>query len=127
MFTINDFGKNEKVIENIEPIIEIGGTQLRIYDYNTGIYCRILPQVGNKEFALAEAGLSPKGFTNDMYDFLETIGTDIDMEEVVSSLNGIKLTMEEVNELIQNGFLSIISKKVPMLTSEERFRHSFES
>lgn len=125
MFTINDFGKNEKVIDNIEPIIETGGTQLRIYDYNTGIYCRILPQVGNKEFALAEAGLSPKGFTNDMYDFSETIG--IDMEEIISSLDGITLTMEEVNELIHNGFLSMLSKKVPMLTSEERFRHGFES
>lgn len=126
MFTINNFGKNEKVIKNIEPIIETGGTQLRIYDYNTGIYCRILPQVGNKEFALAEAGLSPKGFNNDMYDFSETIGI-IDMEEIISRLDGITLTLEEVNELIQNGFLAMLSKKVPMLTSEERFRFGFES
>ena len=126
MFTINDFGSRETIVKNMESIKKYGGsTQLRIYDKSTGIYSRILPQTDGK-YTLCESGISPNGFLSDFYGITEYLGIDADSMEInnqlLSQINGLNLTSDEVDYLIENGFLHIIDQK----KSENRSINGFK-
>lgn len=126
MFTITDFGGQEKVVENMETINNFGrSTQLRIYDLLTGIYSRILPQTDGK-YTLAESGISPKGFLSDFYEITEELDIDADSIELnrqlLSQINGLNLTSDEVDYLLTNGFLHVIEQKNPESSSIDGFK-----
>lgn len=115
MFAINYFGNSKKIAENIETERENLGTQSRIYDYNTGLYARILPTTDG--FTLAESGNTSCGFLWNLYNFGEMFDSgeefeqDELMQQISAAINGMNLTSDEVNELFQSGFLHMISKR----------------
>ena len=71
MFAISYMANNKKIVESIEEERENLGTQSRIYDYNTGIYARILPT--QDRFTLAECGNTSCGFLRTSKIFMRFI------------------------------------------------------
>ena len=126
MFTINDFGSREAVAENIETIKMYGrSTQLRIFDKSTGIYSRLLPQTDGN-YTLCESGISPNGFLGDFYGITKELDIENSSKEfnnqLLSLINGLNLTLEEIDYLLENGFLHIIEQKNPESKSIEGFK-----
>lgn len=126
MFTITDFGSKEKTVENLGTINEFGrSTQLRIYDLSTGIFSRILPQTDGR-YTFAESGISPKGFLSDLYGFTEDLNIDDDSmelyEQILSQIDGLTLTSDEVDALLTRGFLHTIEQRNPQDSSIRGFR-----
>lgn len=127
MFTIKDFDSKEKVVENLGTINEFGrSTQLRIYDLLTGIYSRILPQTDGT-YAFAESGRSPQGFLGEFYRIEK--GLDIKAvskrelyKQVLSQINELSLTSDELQSLLTNGFLHTIGQKNPQNSDISGFR-----
>lgn len=115
MFAIDYFGNSKRIIDTIETERENLGTQSRIYDYNTGIYARILPTTDG--FTLAESGDTSCGFLFGLYRFgkmfnnAEKINQSKLMQQISAAINEMNLSSDEVNELFQTGFLHMISKR----------------
>ncbi len=127
MFTITDFDSKEKVVENLGTINKFGrSTQLRIYDRLTGIYSRILPQTDGR-YVLTESGISLNGFLSNVYEITENL--DIDpgssrklYKQVLSQINGLTLTSDEVDTLLTSGFLHTIGQRNPQNSSISGFK-----
>lgn len=128
MFTITDFDSKEKVVENLGTINEFGiSTQLRIHDLLTGIYSRILPQTDGR-YVLTESGISARGFLSEMYRGF-TKDLDIDSaskrklyKQVLSQIDELILTSDEVDTLLTSGFLHTIEKRNPQNSSISGFK-----
>lgn len=122
MVTIRKGYGNEKILENISE--EELGTQSRLFDYTTGIYTRIhVESIG--KYILAESGLdydiefityssSAMGLSSNEEDDLEYAITD--------SLHGLELTEDEVNQMINEGFLNVLSSKNPEVKETKGFQ-----
>ena len=126
MFTITDFGSQEKVVENMGTIKNFGrSTQLRIDDKSTGIYSRILPQTDGK-YTLCESGISPNGFLSDFYKITKNLNIKVSSrklnDQILNQINGMNLTSDEVDYLLTNGFLHIIEQKNPEGSSIDGFK-----
>lgn len=124
MFIANYFGQKEIRLRKIDDIIENIGSQTRIYDSSTGMFTRILNN--DKElFTLCEVGSSPKGFLGDMYKDAYKFSSGIVFKklsrEIKKTINGMTLTNEEVNDLIDNGLLNMLLRKNPELMEIEGF------
>ena len=80
MFAINYFGNQKRIINNVEDEREEMGSQSRIYDYNTGIYARILPS-NDGQYGFAESGLAATGIFYELYGFEGLLDDDFDLSD----------------------------------------------
>lgn len=127
MFAIDYFGGTKRTINNIEEEREKIGTQSRVYDYNTGIYARILPK-GKDEYSFAESGIGANGVFYNIYKFCEIL--DCDKREVSKLMKIIKsnidelgsLSSNEVNFIIQSGFLELLGQRNIELSNDKNFQ-----
>lgn len=123
MFISKYFDSNETKLDNIESIVGKIGTQTRIQDISTGIYTRILTN-DNENFTFCESGDSPRGFLGSIYgsSYPFPSRTLRNLNKVIKeNIDGITLSLEEVNAIIENGFLNILLKKNPELAKIEGF------
>lgn len=116
MFTINYFGNQKKLINNLED--KKMGTQSRIYDYNTGIYARILPNNDGK-YSFAESGITSAGVFFNLYGF----ETPLDIDFILNDIDNLcNISTDEVNFIIQNGFFEFLMQKGTISTSKDGFK-----
>lgn len=122
MFAINYFGNKKRTIDNVEDERNEMGSQSRIYDYNTGIYARILPSSDGR-YSLAEAGRASAGIFYDLYGFEGLFDDDFDLSSIETDIDNLgSISTEEVNFIIQHGFLEFLMQKGTRLTSEDGFK-----
>lgn len=122
MFAINYFGNQKRIINNVEDEREEMGSQSRIYDYNTGIYARILPS-NDGQYGFAESGLAATGIFYDLYGFERLLDDDFDLSDIQTDINNLgNISADEVNFVIQNGFLEFLMQKGTISTSKEGFQ-----
>ena len=127
MFEINYMSDKKRILNNIENEQGRLGTQSRIYDCTTGLFTRILTN-DNKSFSLTETGIGWNGILQNAYSFINTL--DCDKYEKILLPNDIKeqidnlreLSIEDVNSIIQNGFLQFLSQRDSELSSKSGFR-----
>ncbi len=121
MVTIRNGYGNEKILENISG--EELGTQSRLFDYTTGIYTRIFGQgsKGTKMYILSESGLGYNmGFIT-RSTVMELGSYDL-KGAITDSLHGLELTEDEVNQMINEGFLNVLSSKKPEVKETKGFQ-----
>lgn len=122
MFAINYFGNKKRIIDNVKDERNEMGSQSRIYDYNTGIYARILPSSDGR-YGLAEAGRASAGIFYDLYGFEELFDDDFDLSSIQTDIDNLgSISTDEVNFIIQHGFLEFLMQKGTPLTSEDGFK-----
>lgn len=122
MFAINYFGNKKRIIDNVEDERNEMGSQSRIYDYNTGIYTRILPSSDGR-YGLAEAGRASAGIFYDLYGFEGLFDDEFDLSSIETDIDNLgSISTEEVNFIIQHGFLEFLMQKGTPLTSEDGFK-----
>ena len=84
MFAINYFGNKKRIIDNVEDARNEMGSQSRIYDYNTGIYTRILPSSDGR-YGLAETGRVSAGIFYDLYGFEGLFENNLALKKLILS------------------------------------------
>lgn len=127
MFAIDYFGGKKRTINNIEEERGKIGTQSRVYDYNTGIYARILPNSEGK-YSFAESGIGATGVFYNIYGFCGVL--DCDKREANKLMRIIEsnidklgvLSSNEVNSIIQSGFLELLGQRNTELSEERNFQ-----
>ena len=127
MFEINYMSDKKRILNNIESEQETLGTQSRIYDCTTGLFTRILTN-GNKSFSFTETGIGWNGILQEAYSFTDVLDCDedekdslaYDIIEQIDSLSG--LSIDDINYIIQNGFLQFLSQRNLELTAQSEFR-----
>ena len=118
MFAINYFGNQKKILNNIEDEREKIGSQNRIYDYNTGIYTRILPNQDGK-YTFTESGVTSVGILFHLYGFETPLDIDFILDDIDNLCN---INADDVDFIIQNGFLEFLMQKSTMSTSKDGFK-----
>lgn len=118
MFAINYFGNQKKILNNIEDEREKIGSQNRIYDYNTGIYTRILPNQDGK-YTFTESGVTSVGILFHLYGFETPLDIDFILDDIDNLCN---INEDDVDFIIQNGFLEFLMQKSTMSTSKDGFK-----
>ena len=112
----------QSMLDNVEDERNEMGSQSRIYDYNTGIYARILPSSDGK-YGLAEAGRASAGIFYDLYGFEGLFDDDFDLSSIETDIDNLgSISTDEVNFIIQHGFLEFLMQKGTPLTSEDGFK-----
>lgn len=127
MLAIDYFGGKKRIINNIEEERGKIGTQSRVYDYNTGIYARILPNSEGK-YSFAESGIGANGVFYNIYSFCEVL--DCDKREANRLMRIIKSNIDElgslssnaVNYIIQYGFLEFLGESNMELSYDKNFQ-----
>ncbi len=125
MFEINYMSSKKRVVSSIEDEIGKLGTQSRIYDCNTGIYTRIL--TNNNLYSFCETGIGYNGILQRFYRFYEVL--DCNRRESINLISKItskidslgNLSLDEINSIIQNGFLQFLSQRDLELRSQPEF------
>ncbi len=125
MFEINYMSSKKRALNNIEDEIGELGTQSRIYDCNTGIYTRIL--TNNNLYSFCETGIGYNGILQRFYRFYEVL--DCNRRESINLISKItskidslgNLSSDEINSIIQNGFLQFLSQRDLELCSRPEF------
>ncbi len=107
------------VITNIESILPIGSQQ-RLLDYSTGISFRIHPDTKQKTFSMELEGeqASMTGFLANAYRISER---KLNREIIKNVRNIGNLSIQEVNELIENGLLNTLVRRNPKLADVDGF------
>lgn len=100
MFAISYFGNKKRIIDNVEDERNEMESQSRIYDYNTGIYARILPNADGT-YGLTEAGRASAGIFYDLYGFEGLFDDDFDLSSIETDIDNLEsISTDEVNFII---------------------------
>lgn len=127
MFEINYMSGKKRAFKNIESEQSKLGTQSRIYDCTTGLYTRILTN-DHRSFSFTESGIGFNGILQDAYFFTDVLDCDEDEKfilpyDIIERIDSLsKLSIDDINSIIQNGFLQFLSQRDLELSSRPEFR-----